>query len=431
MAQMKRKTAPNRVTLALLASCTGIILSATAMQAQDQAAPTPAATTAPAAAPAAPAAQAPAAAAAAPAAPTALSTPAIEGPLSGLPPLVFDAGPLGKLSMNGVLSGYGLWQGYPVSGDAGTHAALTNGQIMVQKADGWFQWYVQAGAYDLPSVGSPFASTTTTMTGLYGAVPVAFAKFVKKNTSVQIGALPTMIGAEYSFTFQNMNVERGLLWNQEPVVSRGIQVNQTMGKFTASLSWNDGFYSNKYTWLAGTLAYTNGPHAISFVAGGNLKETSYQTFATPVQNNGSIYNLIYTYTKGRWIINPYFQYTDVPTNLKAGIAQGGSTVSGAILASAAFKHGFSLPVRWEYIASKGTINEGSVNLLYGPGSSATSFTVTPTYQSGGFFARGDFSIVHAIDATSGFAFGPSGANETQPRAAVEIGFIFGNNIVPK
>jgi len=27
--------------------------------------------------------------------------------------------------------------------------------------------------------------------------------------------LPTLIGAEYTFTFENMNIERGLLWNQE------------------------------------------------------------------------------------------------------------------------------------------------------------------------------------------------------------------------
>jgi hypothetical protein len=353
------------------------------------------------------------------------------GPLSGLPPLVFDGGPLGKLSANGVLSGYGLWQGYPIPGDAGTHAALTNGQIIIQKADGWYQWYVQAGAYDIPSLGSPFLSTGETVTDLFGSVPVTLLKVQKKNTSLQVGALPTLIGAEYTFTFQNMNVERGLLWNQEPAVSRGIQLNQAMGKFTASFSWNDGFYSNKYTWLSGSLAYVNGPHALSFVAGGNFNHTSYQTVATPVQNNSTIYNVIYTYTKGRWIIDPYFQYTTVSTNPQAGIIKGASTVSGAILASAAFKHGFSLPARWEYIASNGTAAEQAVNLLYGPGSSATSFTVTPTMQYGAFFARADVSVVHAISATAGSAFGPLGMNATQPRFAAEIGFILGSNILPK
>jgi hypothetical protein len=389
---------------------------------------------APAAAPAAQAA-APgdqAAAPAAPAAPAALSTPAITGPLAGIPPAIFDAGPFGKLAVNGILNGFGMWQGNHVPGDNPTQAALSNGQVWIQKTDGWFQFYLQAGGYTLPSLGVPFLSTDKSLSALYGPVPVGFVKLqAGKNTSFQIGSLPTLIGAEYTFTFENMNIERGLLWNQETAVSKGIQVNQTMGKFTASLSWNDGFYSNRYTWLSGSLAYANGPHAISFVAGGNYGATGYQTYANPVQNNGSIYNVIYTYTKGSWIIQPYFQYTNVPTNAKIGIAKGASTTGGAILASYAFKHGFSLPVRWEYIASSGSAAENAVNLIYGPGSSGTSITLTPTFQYGGFFVRGDLSWVHAIDSTPGFVFGPNGVNDNQPRAVAEIGFLFGNNIVEK
>ncbi len=28
-----------------------------------------------------------------------------------------------------------------------------------------------------------------------------------------------------------MNIERGLLWNQENAITRGMQINQTLGKF--------------------------------------------------------------------------------------------------------------------------------------------------------------------------------------------------------
>ncbi len=41
---------------------------------------------------------------------TALSTPAITGPLSNLPPAIFDAGPFGKIAVNGILTGFGMWQ---------------------------------------------------------------------------------------------------------------------------------------------------------------------------------------------------------------------------------------------------------------------------------------------------------------------------------
>jgi len=95
------------------------------------------------------------------------------------------------------------------------------------------------------------------------------------------------------------------------------------------------------------------------------------------------------------------------------------------------KHGVSLAGRWEYITSSGSVADQSVNLMFGPGSSATSFTLTPTFQYGGFFVRGDLSWVHAIDSTPGFAFGPNGANTNQPRAMAEIGFMFGNNLTEK
>src|SRR5213593_2449932 len=83
----------------------------------------------------------------APAAPAPLSQPAITGPLSGLPPANFDAGLLGKISVNGILSGGGMVQGNAVPGDNKTQAALHNGQVFIQKADGPVQFYLQAGAY--------------------------------------------------------------------------------------------------------------------------------------------------------------------------------------------------------------------------------------------------------------------------------------------
>jgi len=354
------------------------------------------------------------------------------GPLQGLPPAIFDAGPFGKIAVNGLVDGLGMWTGNHVPGDKSTQAALTNGQVFIQKTDGWFQFYLQAGAYNIPDLGAPFLATDKTISDLYGPLPVAYLKLqAGKDTSILVGELPTLIGAEYTFTFENMNISRGLLWNQENAVNRGVQVNQSMGKFTASVSWNDGFYSNRYNWLSGSLTYANGPHSLSFVGGGNLGQTDYQTFATPVQDNGSIYDVIYTYTKGPWIIQPYFQYTDVPTNAKIGIVKGASTIGGAVLVSHAFKHGFSLAGRWEDIASTGSAADQSVNLMYGPGSSGMSVTATPTFQCGGFFVRGDMSFVHLSGMAPGAGFGPTGTNQNQARAMAEIGFMFGNNIVEK
>ena len=378
-------------------------------------------------------AQTPAPAAPADAAPTPLSTFVLTGPLQWLPPAVFDVGPFGKLSVNGILTGFAQGQNNPVAGDDTKQATLSNGELFIQKADGKLQWYVQVGEYTMPTLGAAFMNAQDTVKNFYGPVPVAFAKFATgKTTTWQIGALPTLMGAESTFTYQNFDIERGLLWGQENAVNRGIQVNQTLGKYvTASLSWNDGYYSNRYSWLSGSLTYTKGPHSLVYDGMGNLGQTAFQTMATPVQNNGYMHTVIYTYTKGAWIVQPYFQYGKVPTNPGVGIAKGSSATGGALSVSRTFKKGFSLPGRFEYIAASGSMGGPDVNLLYGPGSKATSFTVTPTWQKGGFYFRSDIAVVHAMNNTPGMVFGPTGTDATQFRAAGEFGFIFGDNIVKK
>ncbi|HEV2497961.1 MAG TPA: outer membrane beta-barrel protein [Terriglobia bacterium] len=363
---------------------------------------------------------------AAPAAPQPLPTPSMTAPLQTAVPHTFNAGPFGQVAITGIISGMGLTQGNWVPGDQSTHWDLSNGQVFLQKTTGWWQFYVQAGAYNIPALGTPFLSTENMISDLYGPLPTAYLKLVKGNFSVEIGELPTLIGAEYTFTFENMNIERGLLWNQENAINRGIQINDSKGKFSGSLSWNDGFYSNRYTWLTGSLSYAfNSANTLALVGGGNLGLTAFSSVATPVAlNNSQIYNVIYTYSHEAWMVQPYFQYTDVPTNAKIGITQGASTRGGAVLVNYNFKHGISLAARGEYISSTGNTANGAVNLLYGPGSGAWSFTLTPTYQNHGFFIRGDVSVVWATNSTPGFEFGPSGMNRTQPRGAVEAGFTF-------
>lgn len=354
-----------------------------------------------------------------------LPTPPITGPLQAAAPIVFEGGPLGKLDLNGIVSGIGVWQGNHVAGDHSTQAAISNGQIFLQKASGWWQFYVQAGAYNILTLGTRFLSTGKVISDLFGPVPVWYLKLAPaKNTSVTIGSLPTLMGAEYTFDFENMNINRGLLWNQENAINRGVQVNQTLGKLTASLSWNDGYYSNRYSWLSGSLTYVSGAHSLSFIGMGNLGQTAFQTLATPVQNNSVMYAAIYTYTKSGWIVQPYYQYSNVPTNPAVGVTRGASTNGSALLVSRTFQHGFSLAGRGEYLASTGTAAEGSVNLMYGPGSSAWSITLTPTFQYQRFFARGDLSFVRANNITSGAAFGPAGTNRNQPRGVMEVGFLF-------
>jgi hypothetical protein len=412
---------PSRILKTIAGTAMAI---AVAVGAQTTPAPGPAATPAPADQPAAPAP---------------LSTFVLTGPLQWLPPATFDAGPLGKLSVNGIVTGFSVFQNNSVPGDDDAQATLSNGQIFIQKADGKLQWYVQAGVYTMPTLGVPFVNAQNTVNNFYGPVPVAYLKLqAAKNTQFLIGSLPTLMGAESTFTYQNFNIERGIVWNQENAINRGIQVNQTVGKYlSAALSWNDGYYSNRYSWLSGSATLTKGPHSLVYDGMGNLGQTAYAGQpshpATPVQNNGYMHAVIYTYTKGPWIISPYFQYGKLPTNLKVGVAKGTSATGGAINASYAFKSGFSLPARVEYLTSSGSANdEASVNLLgFGAGSAGTTFTATPTYQKGGMYLRSDLAWVHASNYTPGDVFGKTGTEANQFRAVLEFGFIFGKNITEK
>lgn len=358
---------------------------------------------------------------------TSLSTPAVVGPLRAFALRTFDAGPFGKLNVNGILSGFGSWQSQPVSSDQAARADVSNGQIFIQKASGLVQYFLQAGAYNFPALGTPLLSTRNTVSDYFGALPQAYLKLAPQgNFSFLIGKLPTLIGAEDTFTFQNMNIERGLLWNQANAVNRGMQLDYSKGKFNGALSWNDGFYSNHYNWISGELTYTpNLSDGLEFVAGGNLGRTAHSSIANPLyQNNSDIYALIYTHTAERWMIEPYFQFTYVPLDGKIGVSRATATQGEAVLGSYRFAHDLAVAGRVEYISSTGSSHNGAVNLLYGPGSGAWSLTLTPTYQRAAFFARGELSITQAIGFMAGDAFGANNSHSNQIRGAVETGFIF-------
>jgi hypothetical protein len=134
--------------------------------------------------------------------------------------------------------------------------------------------------------------------------------------------------------------------------------------------------------------------------------------------------LIYTWTSGPWTVSPYIQYADVPADADLGIAHGASTTGGAVLVSYAFNDEWKIAGRAEYISSSGDAAAGAPNLLYGPGSDAWSFTITPTYQHGIFFARGEASWVGAGDTTPGFAFGENLDKTSQARLLLEAGVLF-------
>jgi hypothetical protein len=127
-----------------------------------------------------------------PAPPAPLPTPSMSGPLQTAVPHEVEGG---KLAVTGILSGIGWTEGNHIAGDNATHYDISNAQLFVQKTSGWWQFYLQGGAYNLPAIGVPFLSTSDTIKNIYGPFPQGYAKFVKGNFNVEVGALTTLIGA--------------------------------------------------------------------------------------------------------------------------------------------------------------------------------------------------------------------------------------------
>lgn len=379
----------------------------------------------------------------------ALSLPMIAGvaqasPLSMPAPLTFSAGPLGKLDVQGIASGMAFYQDFP-QGTAGTIGAknvgadITNGMVIIQKNTGALQFYIQAGAYSFPTLAAAIPSSTSNIND-FGAMPVAYLKYAPSSDySVEIGKLPTLIGAEGGFTYQNINIERGLLWDVEPIVSRGVQFNASKGPISASVSLNDGYYSNRYNVMSGLLSYAiNGSNTVSFYAQGplgNVRTSSPDVAYSPIGTSSDIYGVEYVYSSGPWMIEPYVQYMHTPKSVRLNIPHSFSNYGASLLADYSFTNTISLGGRVEYLGVGGKPGEmlNTPNTFYSSGvagtltdlpadSHAWSITLTPTYQDDGFFARADLSYV-AASAPAGLGLS-SFNNTTQLRGMLETGFMF-------
>ena len=359
-------------------------------------------------------------------------------PLTLPNPLTFSAGLLGKIDVQGIASGMAFYQDNP-QGSPGTLGAkregtdITNGMVIIQKENGPIQFDIQAGAYSFPTLAASIPSASGS-TNEFGALPVAYLKIVpSSNFSVEIGQLPTLIGVEDGFTYQNINIERGLLWDMEPIISRGIQFNASAGPLSASLSLNDGYFSNRYNVMSGSLSYAiNGSNTLGLYADGALgksRTTSNDSAYSSYGNESQIYGVDYEYSSGPWVIEPYFQYMHTPKSTHLGIPHAFDNYGGALLADYSFTQTISLGARAEYLEVGGKTGEGlnaiASSLTDLPADShAWSITLTPTYQSGGFFARAELSYV-AASCPKGDGFsGANGTNTTQLRGMVETGFMF-------
>lgn len=353
-------------------------------------------------------------------------------------PLTMKSDSFGDWAIEAVASGLLLNQTNPFGGNLANYADFSNLQVDIQKKNGPLKVYIQAGTYSIPTLGQAYLQANKNAESSFGYIPEAYAALsMGTDWSLAVGKIPSMGGVEATFSYQNTNIQRGLLWIQTNSVSHGAQLNYQEGIFSAALTVNDGSYSGVYNWVGGLVSVKAKENIVVTASWtGAVSANPTNTNRTPLlQNNSQITNLIYQYTGDRWTVTPYAQYTYVPINPSIGIYGSSGTIGYAVLTTyhvdplvngvAPFRH-ISIPTRFEYQSSFGNSQNQNLpaGLMYGPGSAAFSATITPTIQSGRFFARTELSYIQIFNGLSGAAFGANGNNDKQFRVMLEAGIMY-------
>lgn len=342
----------------------------------------------------------------------------------------------GDWQFNAALTGLGASQSNAAADTPRNYGDISNAQVVITKPTGMLQLFAIAGYYSIPDLTTSYLRAATQTRTTWGALPVAYASIVPhENWSLNVGKLFALGGAEGTLSYENINIQRGLLWGQTNSISQGAQVNYQDDTWSSSLSWTDGADSGKYNWVGVSAGYKLSPQTtITAVWNGSLSGNAADSARTPLlQNNSQITNLLFSYKGDHWGLTPYLQYSVVPPNPTIGIYGTSSSQGAGLLATYRItplvdgqlpKKNISLPFRLEFMNTSGNSGTSANNLLYGPNSGAYSLTLTPTIQNGPLFARLEGSYVRALNYLDGSAFGPTGNTPTQARIMFEAGILY-------
>lgn len=335
--------------------------------------------------------------------------------------------------------------GQATAADTKGHSDIGNLLVNASYTSGLYKLSATGGAYSFLTLGSAINQTINNderqfgacaNTSCYTALPLAQLTYTSKDQhwTVFAGKLGTLLGAEGIFTYQNVNLQRGLGWSLEPVISRGVHVGYTNGPWTVAGEANDGYYSG---W-----SHIAAEYELSWAPSANTSVTFYginpgrNTPGNPTTfvANKSEYNLVYSRTIGKWSLTPYGLLVSSPASTTLSTLYGGnwgaeSAWAVSLLGAYNWSPLFSLGFRVEDVEDNSSTMDASLNAdligLYGPGSGATTYTLTPTYK---FSANGlnslvrlEFSHVQVRNLLPGFGFGPLGTLSAQNRIGIEFG----------
>jgi hypothetical protein len=305
------------------------------------------------------------------------------------------ASPTPRYSLDGAFSGY-----------ASSATDVSNALLTVTKNADELRFTITGGAYAFPTVGQPLLATIGqgANTDLYGALPAYALEFVPNgHVTLSAGQLPSLMGQESGFTFQNINVQRGLIWAAETTFSRGVRVLYANNKINLTLGYDDGYYSGNHGRALEGLAAWSPTANTSWQFGFTLPGANTPGNATSSVANKREYDLMLTQQYGKLQLLPYVLVVSSPASLAQGYAKAESATGLALLANYVANGAYSVAFRLESFSNASAVSDASANadlVGYGAGSKVTTWTLTPTWHPGPFFARIDLSRVTVQNAPS-------------------------------
>jgi len=239
------------------------------------------------------------------------------------------------------------------------------------------------------------------------SVDQAYVEVLFKNFNIKAGRILTNIGGEAPYTWQNINIQRGLVWNGEPVYYNGVRVSGNFGAYSFYVGVNDRDTSD-------------GKMALEAGVGGEL---SYKTSVSlnilipdsKDNNPTKVYNL--TFTSDYFEKAPITFYVDYLSRPKKG--QDTQSIGAALLVDFKVNEQISVGSRVEYVNNDGDGN----NYGIGTGNNALTFTLTPKYQINKYlYVRGEASYVSL--GHKYYNKNDNSKTDSEFRVGAEIGFVF-------
>lgn len=327
--------------------------------------------------------------------------------------------PIGTLNIGGALTGYTIYTNNKAGTDKKIRYDVGSAIISISKPAEPVGFTLMGGAYAVPVVGVGIPKTSTT-TDLFSPLPVAYLEFAPvKGLSIQAGKLPTIIGYESAFTYLNKYIQRGLIWNMQPVINHGVRLTYSADLFNIKVGINDGFYTLSTTHakpaLEGSIGLTptkDSSLSFNFI----LPDKSSRPNSTAYPANKREYNAVATYNIGPLSLGADLMYVEAPRDVEAQVPEKAKASGGCIHFSYDLKP-FTISSRIEYV--KDNSDAGGIDLVgLGDGNKGWTFTITPLYTKGPLLIRGEFSYVNADRPFS------VNNKKNQMRVGMEVGFLF-------